>query len=493
MKKMKRRSISLIVLSALIVSLAASCGDGKTSEDTTDGFGSGTTESTEQATTRNEPDFPDIRYDKEEILFLTESDELYMCREIFAETANGELINDAVYNRNLKVEERFGVEIAEERVSGASGVARKTIMSGDDVYDVVMPYMNDSVKNALEGLYMNLYDVENLNLDNPWWDQRANADLTVGGNLYFTTGDISILDNECTMVLFFNKQLIEDNSLDSPYDLVKNGTWTMDKLFAMCDVVASDLNGDTEMDIENDRFGLFSAENVPHSFWFGSGERISTTDKDGTLKLTMGTERSSEIIPYILENCQKSSVAKTYDLMIDGFKASVSAFMDGRILYSGWALMDINYIRDCKFDFGILPYPKYDENQSDYYNLISTIRVPGVSIPMTNAEPEKAGLILEAMAYYSVDTLTTAYKYNALNTRYIRDEESSDMLDIIFSTRVYDIGYISDVGGLGWLIWNMFTHKQTNFTSNYKSLETKAETALDKLEDSFNKAAEAQK
>ena len=495
MKKMTSRSISLVVLSALLVSLAASCGDGKTAEDTTDGSDSGTTGNTEQTTTNNEPDFPDIKYDNDEILFLTEShsQELYTSREIFADTANGELINDAVYNRNLKVEERFGVNIAEECVSGASGVARKTIMSGDDVYDVVMPYMNDSIKNALEGLYLNLYDVENLKLDNLWWDQRANGDLTVGGNLYFTTGDISILDNECTMVLFFNKQIIEDNNLDGPYDLVKNGTWTMDKLFAMCDVVASDLNGDSEMDIDNDRFGLFCQNNVPHSFWFGSGERISTADKDGTLKLTMGTERSSEIIPYILENCQKSSIAQMYNWSVDGFNKSVSAFMGGRILYVGWALADINSIRDCKFDFGILPYPKYDEWQSDYYNLISTIYVPGVSIPVTNAESEKAGLILEAMAYYSVDSLTTAYYDNALNTRYVRDEESSDMLDIIFSSRVYDIGYISDVGGLGQLMSKMFKQKQTNFTSNYASLESRAQTALDKLTDSFNKAAEAQK
>lgn len=86
----------------------------------------------------------------------------------------------------------------------------------------------------------------------PWWDQRANEDLTVGGKLYFTTGDISILDNMCTMVLFFNKQLIEDNSLDDPYELVKNGTWTLDKLFAMSEKVANDLDGDQQMSIEND-------------------------------------------------------------------------------------------------------------------------------------------------------------------------------------------------------------------------------------------------
>ena len=93
MKKMTSRSISLVVLSALLVSLAASCGDGKTAEDTTDGSDSGTTGNTEQTTTNNEPDFPDIKYDNDEILFLTEShsQELYTSREIFADTATESL------------------------------------------------------------------------------------------------------------------------------------------------------------------------------------------------------------------------------------------------------------------------------------------------------------------------------------------------------------------------------------------------------------------
>lgn len=350
-------------------------------------------------------------------------------------------------------------------------------MAGDDVYDVVMPNMNASIANAVDGLYVDLYSVDNLHLENPWWDQRANEDLTVGGKLYFTTGDISILDNMCTMVLFFNKQLIEDNSLDDPYELVKNGTWTLDKLFAMSEKVANDLDGDQQMSIENDQFGLYCYyENVPHSMWFGSGERISTTDKDGVLELTMGTERSAEIIPYILEKCQMNSVYRMAWWNADDFSKVVSSFMGGRILFSGWALADIDAIRDCKFDFGILPYPKYDEGQKEYYNLISTGLVPGVSIPVTNAEPEKAGLILEAMAYYSVDTLTTAYYDNALNTRYIRDEESGDMLDIIFATRVYDIGFISDIGGLRQLICKMFKSGDTNFMSNYVSLESKAQS-----------------
>ena len=489
-----RRALSVVLLLALLIP-TASCGTEKSPENVTESGNVTDSATAEQTTLKSEPDFPDLTFDNEEILFLTEENsyDLYTSREIFAGSETGELINDSVYKRNLKVEERFKVKIAEERVNYATGQAQKNILAGDDVYDVVMPYMNSSIKNALEGLYMNLYDVPNLNLENPWWDQRANDNLTVGGKLYFTTGDISILDNECTMVLFFNKSLIEDNKLDNPYELVKSGKWTMDKLFGMIEDVSADVNGDSEMKVEDDRFGLFCQNNVPHSFWFGSGERISKTDKNGDLVLSMKTERSSEMIPYILENCLKDNVAKLISFTNEGFAKAVSAFMGGRILFAGWALGDINSIRDCKFDFGILPYPKYEESQAEYYNLISTVCVPGVSIPVTNAEPEKAGLILEALAYYSVDTLTAAYYDNALHTRYVRDEESGDMLDIIFATRVYDLGFISNVGGLGQMMAGMFQNGQTNFTSTYESLANGAQGALDDLMKSFREAAELQK
>lgn len=491
MNKQIRRAITLILSAATVVGIA-SCGKEQTpSDDSKTPVGT----TADVTSLKSGPVFPDLEFDNEEILFLTEDSDnsLYMSREIYAESQNGELINDAVYKRNLKVEEQFKVKIAEERVSDATNQAHRTLLAGDDVYDVVMPYMNTSINNALEGLYLNLYDVPHLELDNPWWDQRANESLTVDGNLYFTTGDISILDNECSMVIFFNKKIIEDNKLDNPYELVRSGKWTMDKFFGMIGDAASDLNGDSEMKIEDDQFGLFCQSNVPHSLWFGAGERISTVDKSGNIKLSMKSERSAEMIPYILENCYSDSVSQLYSWSDDGFRKSVSAFNGGRILFAGWALVDINSIRDCKFDFGILPYPKYNESQDEYYNLISTVLVPGVSIPVTNSEPEKAGLILEAMAYYSVDTLTAAYYDNALHTRYIRDEESGEMLDIIFATRVYDLGFISNVGGLGKLMENMFSKKKTNFASEYESMSSAAETALEKLTESFRKAAVSQK
>lgn len=471
--------VSLLTASIVIVSCGEVAEPSSGSESSNGSSSDSIAESTEVV-------FPNLKFDGEEIVFLTEvnSYNAYTSQEIYAEEMNGSLINDAVYTRNLKVEEQFDVKIAEEKLSNATSIASSAILAGDDVYDVVMPYLNSSIKNALQGLYIDLNTVDYLELENPWWDQRANEYLTFGGKLYFTTGDISILDNECTMVLFFNKKLIEEYDLDDPYALVKSGEWTLDRLFSMSSEMLLDLNGDGEIKSEDDQFGLFAATNVPHSMFFGAGERITDTAADGRLELVMYNERSSELVPYIIENCLGDNVMDNRD-----FFQSASAFMESRVLFAGWALTDINSIRDSKFDFGILPYPKYNKEQTEYYSFISTGLVPGLSIPITNDEPEKAGLICEAMAYYSVDTLTAAYYDNALNTRYIRDAESGDMLDIIFASRAYDIGYIYDVGGLGMMIENMFGQKNTNFSSRYAGLEQSASAALAELQEEIEASA----
>ncbi|MBE6656843.1 MAG: hypothetical protein E7604_00190 [Ruminococcaceae bacterium] len=477
-----KTTMTRILTAALLLSLLSSCGAGKT--DTAD-TGTATGSESASESTANGPVFPDVSYGGEAIHFLTEEctfGDAYTSIEIFSPGTDGSLINDTVYARNMQVEERFDVRITEERLQNASQTAYNIVLAGEDIYDVVMPYLNKSVPNATAGLYRNLYDVENLHLENSWWDQRANDNLQVGGKLYFTTGDISILDNECTMVLFFNKQLLADNDLGDPYAMVHDGKWTLDAMFAMCTGLSADLNGDGVQKNDDDRFGLFCAFNLPHSLYFGTGERIVTTDSAGELQLVMNNERSAGAVTKILENCL-NTVHMTGD-----FNESVKAFTEGRLLMAGWALTDINSIRDCQFDFGILPYPKYNEEQEEYYSLISTILTPGVSIPVTNNEPEKAGLILEALAYYSVDSLTHAYYDTALNNRYVRDEDSGEMLDIIFASRVYDFGFIYDVGGMGMMIQNMFQTKKNNFASQYEALENKALAALDELSAAFAEA-----
>ncbi len=478
-----KRILSAIFVFLIATSITAGCaGDAKSSTaDTTD---AATTELSEE--TKLEPVLPDANYEGLKINFLTERNlgyDWYTSKEIFAEQQTGELFNDAVYMRNIQVEERFNVKITQNCVENASDVARRSLSAGDTEYDVTMPYMNNAISLPQQGFFLDLFSIPYLQLENPWWDQRANEYLKMNGKLFFTTGDISILDNECTMVMFFNKMLIADYRLDNPYELVNDNKWTIEKVFEMSKGITNDVDGDGKL-THNDMWGLSCADNAPHSFFFASGERITAHDSDGTLELVMNTPRAVEVIDKVMNICFSDSVL-SYHTAGAGFDDVSKMFNASQVLFVTFALVDINALRNAEFEFGILPYPLYDENQREYNCLISTGLVPALSVPYNCQNTEAVGVTVEAMAYYSVDTLTAAYYDNALKTRYIRDDESGEMLDIIFASRVYDLGFIYNWGGIGQLIQNMFYRKSPYFSSEYAKIESKVTAEMQKTIDAF--------
>ena len=481
------KRIFTLLLSALLLTSTISCaGSGDTTETTADTTVGGTVET--EAETELTAELPDKTYNGEEVMFLTSLHtgfDWYTSYEIYAAEMNGQLINDAVFNRNQQIEERLDIKIAETKLEKAHNVARETLIAGDTQFDVVMPYINDTIGLATEGLLMDLNTIPYLDLEKPWWDQRANANMVIADKLFFSTGDIAILDNECTMVMFFNKDMIEQYSLENPYELVKENKWTIDTVGEMAAVVTHDSNGDGKM-TNDDTWGLSVASNAPVSFYFGAGERIVDMDEEGKLAFSIGSSRSIDVFDKVMTLCYNENMLTDHNGKAD-FNSVSPIFNAGQVMFVTFALVDINALREAEFEFGILPYPLYDETQADYNNLISSGLVSSTSVPFNNDNTELTGVTLEALAYYSTDTLTPAYYDNALKTRYVRDEESGEMLDIIFATRVYDLGYIFNWGGAGQLVTSVYQAESTEYVSKWEAIQQKAQTALDEALETFAK------
>ena len=471
---MKYAKCMTAILLAALFGLSA-CSGGNADPETNGADTTADNADTAPAETEITLELPDKTYDDAEVMFLTVQNsgmDWYSCHEIFTDEMNGQLINDAVYVRNGLVETALGVKIAESKQPDAEKVARSNLVAGDTTFDVVMPYMNRAIELATEGLLTDLVTVPYMALEKPWWDQRVTEDMVIAGKTFFSTGDISILDNECTMVMFFNKDLVTDYALDDPYTLVRDKKWTIDKVAEMASAVTHDVNGDGKM-TDADAWGMTAAHNAPISFYFGAGERIVKEDADGKLQFCLGTDRSVDVITKTMDLCLGDDA-----LYNAAYTTATAMFNEGRVLFVTFALTDISGLRESEYGFGILPYPMYDETQNEYNNLISTGLVPTASIPYNNKELERTGATLEAMAYYSVDTLTAAYYDSALKSRYVRDEESGEMLDIIFATRVYDLGFIFNWGGAGEMITKMYQNKKTDFVSQWESIRPAAEAAL---------------
>lgn len=489
---LKRKRILALILASFMLLSAAACSDSGTNEETTAPTSGDTAEDLTETVAEPEEtgpvaELPDKTYGGEEVMFLTSLNtgyDWYTSHEIYAAEMTGELINDAVFERNNTIEELLDIKIAETKLENCHTTAKSSITAGDKQFDVVMPYMNNTITLAVEGSLLDLKQIPYLDLSKPWWDNRANENLLINDRLFITTGDIAILDNECTMVMFFNKDMIGQFGLESPYDLVKENEWTIDKVNEMSHVVTNDKDGDGKM-TNDDMWGISIADNAPISFYFGAGERVVQADANGELQLVMGSSRAFDVFDKITNLCYSTEVLSRHTTGNAGFDAVCASFNAGNIMFVTFALVDINGLRDAEFEFGILPYPLYDESQEEYNNLISSGLVSATSIPNTCDNTELVGVTLEAMAYYSTTTLTPAYYDNALKTRYVRDEESGDMLDIIFATRVYDLGFIFNWGNAGSMVTNMYTAQQTEYASNWEKIQKSANKAMEKAMEQF--------
>ena len=87
-------------------------------------------------------------------------------------------------------------------------------------------------------------------------------------------------------------------------------------------------------------------------------------------------------------------------------------------------------MRDLKFDWGVIPYPKYDESQEKYHTRASS-GMEVFQIPVTSSGREDVGAVLEALSSEGYKSLTPAYYETALKVKYTNGDKTSEMLDLI--------------------------------------------------------------
>ena len=108
-------------------------------------------------------------------------------------------------------------------------------------------------------------------------------------------------------------------------------------------------------------------------------------------------------------------------------------------------------------------------------------------MPVTATDTDRTGIILEALSSASQYTVGTAYYDICLQGKYVRDEESSKMLDLIFDSTVYDIGQIYNFGNVSVEFLYMPMNNNRNWTSKYKSIEKKINSEMSKLIEAIEK------
>ncbi|MHC1696365.1 MAG: extracellular solute-binding protein [Eubacteriales bacterium] len=488
-----KRIISFALIVILLLPFVVSCSEDVSTDPIPDATTAGTGDTTQPTTEKLRPDLPEKDFGGRTFTFLVTGPEYgygyYETIDVYEESPSSDVFKDSVYQRNTYVEEKYNVKIREVKSNSVISQAQKAISAGDTSYDAIFTSMYESATMAQNNLLLDLRKVKYIDLSSPWWDQNAEKELSLGGKLYFTTGEISTMDNACTRLLIFNKKLVREYGLDDPYEHVKNDTWTLEKYAEMVKQVHSDLNGNGEFDDE-DLYGTIMEAHNPLYLVRGFGERLTTNDEQDYPEVTFMTERMINAVNKIWDIyfdetvCRSVSKMKASKDYSNVFTYARGLFANDKFLFHLGAPLILSEFRNMESEFGLLPSPKLDTQQERYYHAVDP-EASMLCIPVTNTN-EDTGIIIEAMAAESMYTITPAYNEIVLKRKYTRDEESQLVLDIVNQTRTYDLCTMYTWGGLSGMLNNLTDKKQRDIMSAYDKISVGVKKAIDKTVNAFS-------
>ena len=497
--KRKSKKIVLLLMLAFVLSAVFSCansGGAQNDKDAPAGEqGGGDPADTAAIPEKPAHDMPEKNYNGYNFTFLVkefDGNGYWGAQDVFAEEENGDPINDSVYKRNRIIEDRYNVNICEKR-AGAHGApvdtGKKSILAGTHEYDVIMPDLNGGAGLAAQGLLMDLSsNFPYVQFDRVWWDQRANKMLTLGGAQYFLIGDMTLMTNDATWVIMFNKKVVEEYGMGNLYSHVKEDNWSFDTFFGLVRQVSKDLDGNGKFD-ENDQVGLLTDNGAKTIMVYNTGEMVARKDDKDLPYLALNTERAINVAGRVFEVLSDKTVCiHANDLkMSDPWTNGVNKmFQEDKGLFYMLSLTVMHKMRNMDSDFGVLPFPKFDKSQAEYYHTVQPSTANSMVFPVTTTDPEMASIIVEDMCYEARDTVRHAYFDVTITNKTIRDEESAEMLDLIFGTRIYDLGFIFNWSSIGYLLESVYPDAG-RFTSKYEAAETKALAAMEKTIDEVNR------
>ena len=338
-------------------------------------------------------------------------------------------------------------------------IIKRQVTSGLHYYDIVFDSLSTTANMVSDSLLLDLRGISTIDLSHPWWDQNAVNDLSIAGKVYFACGDINTYDDQGTCCVLFNKTLKSKYGINEDfYQLVRDGKWTFDKFKEICKRnITSNTNGDEVLD-EKDTWALGTERYNIYVQLIAAGQKIAQKDENDLpyLTLSKSPEATYSILGDILEfynDQQTVMVANAPPYTDKGFQnvweATVhKAFLEGRELFYMCSLINSASFRVMEDEFGILPIPMVTADQDRYYHTLQAGQSTFMYIPEGTTNVEDVGLIVTAIAKESKRLVTPAYYDVQLKYRDSRDDESGEMLDLIFSTRTFDVADAFNWGGI---------------------------------------------
>jgi len=487
-----KRNLALILAALQLAFMLAACDGGKTPAETTgssDTTASGAqntdvpvdtsdlSEAEKRALVDDElPDGVDLDGRKFVIVTMDTTKEYYI-----AEDQTGVALNDAIYDRNNTVELDYGVEIDTLTYSGSAATraaVEQLITAGDtEAFDVVSYHLVANSATAVAGWYHNWYDVPYVDFEKPWWADSNINDLTINGKSFVALGDMNITSIRNIWCYVLNKKIAADADVGDLYQLVRDGKWTIGKVEELAATVSNDVNADGVKDM-GDIFGLtsYATGSAMNTYLWAFDNPIIQKDAAGEPQFTLNTDKFPDIVTTIVELYNNGT--GVWSALAPDTTSHKTVFQNGNaMLMTGQFFDVVDMSGAANFDVGILPFPKFDEEQTNYYTMVDGgADSMGISKIESDEELETIGLIIEAMCAESYKQIYPVYYDTMLKNRYADMPDDAEMMDIIVDSRVYDVGYIYDNWkAAGFWMQNLVRANNTNTASYYASNWSTAE------------------
>lgn len=391
----------------------------------------------------------------------------------------GDLIYDALYNRNRTIETRFNILITES-YSTDPAFSRASILAGEDAYDLIKTRGPMAMTYWQEGLIYPIEELQYIDLNKLYWNQLMNSALTISGKQYIAAGAISLTEYDYTSGLLFNKSIITDYNLGDLYTLVIDGKWTFDAMNNYMTAVTSDVNGDGKMN-EQDLYGLLCTyKEVLPGLIIGGGERLIGKDAEDMLFIAMTGDRFYSVFEKAFSITRDNNNWFVDPSQENISPVAVTMFNSGQSLFIDVFLYYAAQFRNMDADFGIIPHPKFNEEQQDYHPKCGWVEP--VLVPITASDLDRTGIITEGLCCESEKTVIPEYYNITLKTKITRDDQSEQMLDLIFKSRILDYGdtIYHNIVRDG-VMKDMFLKDDRDIASKIAGFQRMLDTEIDKI------------
>lgn len=449
MKKRVYCSFLFVLLTASAV--MASCGDnaGTQTADTTPATDTAAVETVDESIVKDTVPMLDFNGTEFRTIQQNSSEKygFYIAEE------SGDLVLDALYHRMRDAEERLNIKVAETKYilwNEVSNTLHQSVLAGGDDYDLVLNQIFRSGSDAVEGYLYDWNQIPYITLSQPWYTKSI-QDASVGDRLFMIESDLSTSYLDQTWFILYNKTVAGNMDLEDLYQVVNDGRWTADYLYKTASELYQDVNGNSKAD-NGDVFGF--ATSVTDScmtaavYYAMEGRMVELND--GASDVVHVIEEENSINRLLSVSDLLYRMPNVYNKLEVGSTERLPRFVSGEFIFVtaqiGMLLSD--ELRSCEDEYGVLPLPKYDEAQAEYYTLVDG-GADILTVPATAQNPEMIGAVVEVMSAYSYNYVVPTYINIGLEQKGTRDEESVQMLHQILDSRVIDFGYLYDTGS-GW-------------------------------------------